>query len=295
MLVFISFICYLINMKKIIDKVLSNKIVKVGIDFFSLASKNGISQLSVQGAYYVFASLVPFLILLLTMLRYTPLDFEFATKMILEGVPVYFQGFAKDIVKQIYNNSNFAMSFSVIILLWTASKGIYVIIDGFNIINKTQKKTSYFKDLVFSLLYTLIFILAIPVLVIVTIFGQTIIGTLVDFIPLINKFQFVIFITRILGSTMIIFLLLFVMYKFLPTIKMKVKDILLGTLIATISWQIFSYMFSIYVDISLQKASLYGSMSIILILLFWLYCVYFIIFTGAQINYMVYNKNHKEN
>lgn len=275
---------------KFINKLKENYFISIIIEFFSLVSKNNISQLSIQGAYYVFASLVPFLILLLTLLKFTPLDFNFATKMIVEGVPPYFQSFAYDMVNQVYNNSNFVMSFSILILLVTASKGIYIIIQGFNVINNVDSKSSFFKHFLFSLLYTLIFIFAIPIIVILTIFGQSIIELLINIVPFISDFQLTIVIMRLLGSTLLIFILLLIMYKFLPSIKMKFKDILLGTLIATICWQLFSYLFSIYVNFSLKNASLYGSMSIMLILLFWLYGIYYIIFIGAQINAMIYNK-----
>ena len=277
-------------MKSIVNKITSNVLVKNLIDFFKLVSKSKVSAFAVQGAYYVFASLVPFLILILTILRFTPFDMKFASQQIVNGIPEYFQGFALGVVDQIYNNSSLAMSFSILTLIWTASKGIYVIVDGFNSIYNTTKKTSYIKDLLYSLLYTVIFVLAVPVLIIVTVFGQAIIDFLIKYIPIINRFQNTIVIGKALGSTAIIFLLLFVMYKFMPNKKLKVKDIFVGTIISTIAWQIFTYAFSLYVNISLSKASIYGSMNIILILLFWLYCIYFIIFAGAQINAMMNNK-----
>lgn len=275
---------------KLIYKIKKNKVVRVLFEFLSLMSKNGISAYSVQGAYYVFASTVPFLILILTILKYTPLDMNFASQKIVETLPAYFQSFGKDIVEQIYTNSNLAMSFSIITLIWTASKGIYVIVDGLNIINNTEKHTSYIKDLIFSILYTLIFAFAVPVLIVVAVFGQSIMDLLMKYIPILNKFQTTLVLSKFIGSTMIIFLLLILIYKFMPNKKMKLKDIILGTLVSTMIWQLFTYAFSLYVDISLKNASLYGGMNIILIFLFWLYCTYYIIFVGAQINAMAYNK-----
>ena len=275
---------------RLIYKIKNNKVVSSVLEFFGLMSKNGISAYAVQGAYYVFASIVPFFILVLTILKFTPLDMEFASQKIVESIPGYFQSFGKEIVEQIYTNSNLAMSFSILTLIWTASKGIYVIVDGLNSINGTEKQTTYLKDLIFSILYTVIFVFAVPLLIVVTVFGQSIIDLLMKYIPILNKFATTIALSKLIGSTLVIFVLLILIYKFMPNKKMKFKDIILGSIVSTIAWQIFTYAFSLYVNISLKKASLYGSMNIILIFLFWLYCIYYIIFLGAQLNAMVYNK-----
>lgn len=279
-------------MKKLLSSIKNQKIFTFLVDFLDLINENNLSQLSAQGAYFIFASLVPFLILLLTMLRFSPFDLEFATKLILESVPNYFKDFSLDIIRQIYKNANFAFSFSIIILLWTSSKGIYVLIDGFNIINKTRKKTTYFKNLFFSTIYTLIFIIFLPLLILVTIFGQTMISFLIDFLPILSQFKLIIvFFKFIISSLLILFVLIFI-YKFLSNVKYRFKDVLYGSLFSMFMWQLFSFLFGLYVEFSLRNANVYGSMSIILILLFWLYWLYFIIFLGAQINYFIYCKKH---
>lgn len=275
-------------MKKLLLSIKKQKVVVSLIEFLDLVNENNLSQLSAQGAYFIFASLVPFLILLLTLLRFSPFDFKCATKLITESVPEYFRSFSLDIISQIYKNADFAFSLSIITLLWTSSKGIYVLIDGFNIINKTRKKTTYFKNLFFSSLYTLMFIIFFPLLVLITVFGQSIITLLIDFLPVLNKVKLLIFFSKFIISTLVIFAVLCFIYKFFSNIKFKFKEVIFGSLFSTLVWQIFSFLFGMYVDFSLKNANIYGSMSIILILLFWLYWLYFIIFVGAQINYFLH-------
>ena len=76
-------------------------------------------------------------------------------------------------------------------------------------------------------------------------------------------------------------------YKVLPNHKEKKKVVFPGAIFSTISWMIFSYMFSMIVDNVANLSRLYGSLTKIIVVLLWLYVSMFILFLGAELNYFL--------
>ena len=64
---------------------------------------------------------------------------------------------------------------------------------------------------------------------------------------------------------------------------MKFRMQLPGAAFSAVSWGVFSWGFSLYVGIG-EAYSTYGSLSLIIILMIWLYIGIYILLIGAQIN-----------
>ncbi|MDO5695911.1 MAG: YihY/virulence factor BrkB family protein [Eubacteriales bacterium] len=262
--------------------------------FLTRIGENGLSSLAAQGAYYLMVSLVPMMILILTVLKYTPLDLTFATEVIIRFVPEYFQDFVAKIVHQIYNNSALVLSFSALALFWSASKGLYVLVDGFNVIHNSTELRTYWQNLLLSFAYTAVLVVAIPLLLTVTIFGNALLRLIMRWIPIINRFELLIQIARFFGSTLLIFLVLLLMYRFIPKGKNRLRHVAIGALAATLTWQAFSYLFGMYVSLSVDRSGVYGGLSIILMLMLWFYCAMYIVFAGCQIVQMLHTAGAPE-
>ena len=73
------------------------------------------------------------------------------------------------------------------------------------------------------------------------------------------------------------------MIKDIPNEKLKVREQLTGAMFSAIVWSIFSWGFSLYVERD-GVGSVYGSLSIIILIMIWMYFCMYIIFVGAYIN-----------
>ena len=60
-----------------------------------------------------------------------------------------------------------------------------------------------------------------------------------------------------------------------------------GALITSVGWSITSITFSFYVNYIANYSKFYGSLSVIIILLFWLYLLGYTITLGLQVNYIL--------
>jgi membrane protein len=69
----------------------------------------------------------------------------------------------------------------------------------------------------------------------------------------------------------------------LPNRKAGFFDQLPGALFAALGWYLFSYGFSIYIDYC-DSFNMYGSLTTLVLLMFWLYAVMYIVLIGLELN-----------
>ena len=81
------------------------------------------------------------------------------------------------------------------------------------------------------------------------------------------------------------------MYKALPSLKLKFFEQLPGAVAASLGWMLLSYGFSIYVNSS-SRISLYGSLTSFILFLFWLWLAMCIIFIGGEINAVIHDRKY---
>ena len=78
--------------------------------------------------------------------------------------------------------------------------------------------------------------------------------------------------------------LFLVLYKCIPNRKASFKSQCPGALISSLAWSIFSLAFSMYLDIALAASNMYGSLTMIVFIMIWMYFCMWILLIGAEIN-----------
>ena len=73
------------------------------------------------------------------------------------------------------------------------------------------------------------------------------------------------------------------LYMVLPSRRAGFADQLPGALFAAAGWYLFSYGFSIYIEYS-HAFNMYGSLTTLVLLMFWLYFVMYIVLIGMELN-----------
>ena len=95
--------------------------------------------------YFLILSLFPTLVLLLGLLRYTPLDIH-SLLALLEGmVPDALLPDAELLILSVYENSSRALvGLSAVTALWSAGRGIYGLLTGLNAVYGVRENRGYF-------------------------------------------------------------------------------------------------------------------------------------------------------
>ena len=134
----------------------------------------------------------------------------------------------------------------------------------------------------------MLFLAAIILSLIISVFGNSISAVVYEHIPFLIKV--VDFIMRIRTLVTLIVLTIFwdLVYKFLPNRKHKAKTTLRrqlpGAVLYCFGWQLVSFIFSVYLEIFTGFSSMYGSMTTIILILLWLYLCMYIILLGGELN-----------
>lgn len=265
-------------------KQLQKKIYKLT----GIISSHHTGAYAAQAAYFFVLSMIPILMILMTLVQYTPVTMEDVQMALMEVFPASVEGFVRTLVIQVYAQSGSVISISILVALWSAGKGVLSVTSGLNCVYENEETRNYVYLRIRATFYTVIFILAIILSLLLSVFGNSISAIVNEHIPLFRHVME--FIIRI--RTMVTFLVLTafwdVVYRFLPNRINRPKTIwrrqLPGAVFTACAWQLISFVFSIYLQIFTGFSSMYGSMTTVILIMLWLYMCMYVILLGGEIN-----------
>ena len=268
------------------------KAVKLIPGFPVNLSEKHMSAYAAQAAYFIILSFIPFMLLLMTSIKYTPLTREEVINVVMQVFPENFEGFIRGIVGEVYAKSLGVVPISALIALWSAGKGIQALTNGFNTIYQVQETRNFIVTRIRSVIYTLIFVIAIVLTLILQVFGNSLQRELSNRFPFLDRLVTTIISMRLLISLGLLSLVFLMLYKFIPNRKAIFRSQLPGAVLSAVCWSTFSFFFSIYLDFFNNAANMYGSMTTIVLILLWMYFCMIFVMIGAQVNYYFEEQFH---
>ena len=265
-------------------KKLKDQIIK----FIETVNSHHTGAYAAQAAYFFVLSLIPIILLLLSMVRYTDLTRDVVMNAVLQVFPDSVVSLLRSILNQVYRASENMIPITAVVALWSAGKGVLSVTSGLNCIYSNTETRNYFYLRIRASLYTVLFLVAIILSLIISVFGNSISAVVYEHIPFLIKV--VDFIMRIRTLVTLIVLTVFwdFVHKFLPNRKHKAKTTLRkqlpGAVFTACGWQLISFIFSIYLDIFTGFSNMYGSMTTIILIMLWLYGCMYIILLGGELN-----------
>lgn len=262
------------------------KIINEIGSLFEKMDKDHISESSAQCAYYTILSFIPFIILLLTLIQYTNIEQETLFNMISKIIPSSMNEIILGIIREVYSKSIGTISISIIFTLWSADKGLFALIKGLNIVFEIngKKNSSIIYLKLTSILKTAIFIILIVVGLILLVFGNSILSIIQEHFYGFKNYTIISAVLTEIIFILLTFVVFMIIYKFLPKHKIKLKQILPGSIFGALGLNIVSYVFSKYLFIFKGFSITYGSLTTLMLIMMWTYACFYIIFLGAEIN-----------
>lgn len=252
-------------------------------DFRKEMSIKNISSFAASMAFFLFLSLVPIMILVCAIIPYTSLTEQNLVNLITEFTADALDPLIRSVLSDVYNKPVGILSIAAITALWSASKGILALIRGLNEVNEVEEQRNYFILRMLASFYTFIMILILVLSLAINVFGNVLADIILAKVPKTRiVFDFIMHF-RFLAVWLVLTVLFTTIYAYVPNKKLKFKMQFPGALFSAVVWSIFSYFFSLYVD-NTDSFSTYGSLSIIVIIMLWLYFSMYILLIGAQIN-----------
>ena len=254
-------------------------------------NRDSINAYAAQSAFFTILSFIPFVMFFISMLRYTPVSKDLIEEGLKLMLPDYLEQIIIMVIDESYTKSFGIVSLSAIFAIWSAAKSIQYLSNGLNKIYSIKETRNWIILRIRAVIYTFLMLLSIVMLLTLMVFGHKLQESLIQYFPVLSKLTGIVLNLRslIIFGVMILFFSL--IYTALPNRKMDefhritYRSQLPGAVACSIAWYVFSYGLSVYVNY-FHGFSTYGSMTTVVLIMFWLYdCMYIFMFC-AEINHI---------
>ena len=259
-------------------------VLKKAREFIKALDEKHISAYAAKTSYFIMLSFIPILMLLFVMIQFTSLGKTDVMSLFANAFPDTIDPVVVSVIDEIYGKSRTVISLSAFIVLWTAGKGITAIIQGLNCVFGVRETRNYVMLRIYGAFYTVLMIGAILILLILVVFGNAIQQYVFGNMSVVRGVTENILRGRYVITLPLLVLFFAGIYHFLPNRKAKFKQQFPGAVFTAISWGLFSFGFSVYIDYFSNMTNMYGSLTTLIVVMLWLYMCMYIMLTGALLN-----------
>lgn len=262
-------------------------IKKLKEQFINDSENEHMKAYAAQSALYVIISLVPCILLLLTLIQYTPVTKGNIISAVVELFPNTINVLLISLINEVYSQSTSIIPLTAVVTMWSASRGVLAMSNGMNFVYGQTETRGYIYLRIRAAIYTVIFLVAIVLTMVLLVFGNSISFFAAKYIPFLTPIIEFIISIRVVTALWFLIFVFTTAYTFLPNTKVPFTKQVPGAIFASISWLLCSLVFSVYLQLFRGFSAMYGSLTTIVLIMFWLnFCMYFLLL-GAKINVML--------
>lgn len=275
------------------------KIIKKAIGFAYMGAKHRIGAYAAQASFFFIISAVPFLMFLLSVSKFLLQYFmEISEEYIITQInlllPQAVGGYIEEMLHEVFANSSGISVITAFTTLWLASRGVMAIYQGVCNVLDNGRLRSYFYARAASVIYTLLLVVMMVLMLAVFGMGDGFMTWFAEKFPTVHSISLPFLKMRELTFFVILTLLFASFYKFMPRDNTRFSRLLPGAALAAAGWILFSWVYSIYTRHS-SYASIYGSLTSLVLIMLWLYFCMNILLYGAEFNHALKNGYFKKN
>jgi len=237
-------------------------------------------------AYYTFFSIFPMLLVFIVIGSFFVDQYVIQDQLLsaLQGIVPGVEEVIIANIERVLNGRGAVTFFALISLIWSATNVFDIIAKN---INRAFPQADI-PDFLKRRMLGFFMFLALGGLLLLSLAASTLSGLIPVFnIPLNGRTLHETLIWRIgafllpVGINMLLF---WALYQWVPTIKVSRKASIMGATIAALAWELLNFLFTRYLNNALSQYRLiYGSLSTIVALLFWIYLTAIIALIGAHL------------
>ena len=251
--------------------------------FWKKCREDSISAFASQAAFFIVMSIIPFIMLFISLVQYTPITESMVMEMINKLMPTYISPFLISIIHEMYNRSIGIVSVTAVAAVWSAAKGIQYLTNGLNRVYDIEETRNWLFLRLRAILYTLMLLISIIVSLTLMVFGHSLQRLLLKYVPFVSEMTGGIIRLRSLILLAVLIVFFAVLYKMLPNRKATLRSQLPGSIMSAVGWFLLSFGISVYVDY-FNGFSMYGSLTTIVLVMLWLYFGMYILLISAEVN-----------
>ena len=273
-----------------------NKYIRLIKDTLALFGNNEMAVYAGYATLHILMAMVPLLMLVISIVNimpgYSAADFSAFIFSYLPEIPQ-----VKDMLSEVIANLNrqsggLIVSISALTTLWSASSGVSSIQMGLEKLYGTVRPSLKGKPA--ALLFTLLYILLIPSMLIFQVLGSSITGLIetvlagIGLEALASRIILLFRYSGIIALVLMVFVILLT-YACLPNGKRTVRSQLPGAVFSCVLWALFTLAFAFFIPRFWKASSVYGSLAAVFLAAMWLEIIITILFYGAALNKAIGN------
>lgn len=265
----------------------------LGKKFFQQVEEVDVFGMAAQLAYFFLLSLFPFLLFIINLIAYFPIDRGLIIETIATFAPEQVMNLIETNLGALTQQNGGLLSIGIIGTLWAASNGVNAITRAFNRSYHIENDRSFVTSRLIAILLTIGMVFIIILALLLPVFGRmigvyvfSIFGVTSGFIEVWDTLRWVI-------SSAIFFIVLLCLYKLAPYKRIAFREVIWGTVFATVSWQLVSWGFSFYVNNLGNYSTTYGSLGAVIVLMLWFYLFGIIIILGGVLNAFIQDQRKR--
>ncbi|WP_239984912.1 YihY/virulence factor BrkB family protein [Sporolactobacillus pectinivorans] len=240
-------------------------------------------------AYYFLLSLFPLVIFLFAILPYLGLTQEQLILFLGQYLPGEVMSLIRQNLGSVFTKSGGLLSIGVIATLWPASGAVNALIRTLNRAYHVRETRSFIVIQVLAVCLTVAMVFAIAMTLAVNVASVAWAETLFHQLGMPDTFTDLWSVISTFVTFAVIIIIFAFLYSLGPNMRLKLKDVMIGAVVAGLGWQLASYAFSFYVRYFGHYTSTYGTLGGIIILMVWFYLTAFTVILGGQINAICYH------
>ena len=253
-----------------------------------------ITAYAAQISFYLLLSLFPLLILLATALTQTDwINMEQLLQMLRSSN--LFPDMALSVVEDTFSELRLptgSLSFYIIVVIWSASRGIRAVMNGIHMPFRTREAHGIILRFFLSVFYTICFVIMMVLFAILVVFGDGLFTWLSSVFRISFLVSGLVRLIRYLIPLGFMLILYTLLYKFIPARRLRIRDVLPGSVSAASSSFLISHLFSLYTSSFGNYSALYGSIAGIIVICTWMFLFSLMLMIGAEINACLYEITH---
>ena len=261
------------------------KFVKFVLDVIKGVFQDHIWEYAAQAAFFMTISFIPLIMLLISMISFLPFTANELIEQIIGVFPQAARGFVSSFVNDAYKNSDATViSITAVSTLWAASIGVYAVTKGINRVYNTHETRNFIAVRAMSIVYTLLILVLIVLCLATFVFGNTIVDAIKRALPAIKGTAIIVLSVRQFAGVAILSTVFLIMFLLIPNRKLHILAEIPGAVVSGIGWVGFSSVFSYYYENLANYSYIYGSLSVMIFFMLWLFFCIYILLIGAEIN-----------
>ncbi len=246
-----------------------------------------------QLSFFFLLTLIPLLALFVSIFSRLNISADLTEELLEANIPNALIGLVNILSQNTTANTN-AIIFFVSALILASNGTNSMIIASDKIYN--IKNNNYIMHRIKSIIMLVVLIVLLLFMFLIPVLGDMIVNIIQSLFHSNNISNVIAYLYNLLKfpiSFLLIFLAIKLLYIMAPDMRIKAKEVNYGALFTSLAWIIITQLYSLYVEHFSNYNSLYGSISNLIVLMWWIYILAYIFVLGMGLNVTKYQLTSK--